>query len=107
MRVLPFRGWGHGVLLLVAWGWIAGQGAQAQSQTAPGRLNSPSGPAEAPGARQGPEMVAPDTIQFPNNPVSDFLRVYEQLQEVTLIMDNTLLAGGGQPQPDLESASDP
>ena len=94
MKTPPFRGWGHRVLFLIAWGWTAGQGAQAQSQTAPGRLNSPSALTEPPGARQGPEMVAPDTIQFPNNPVSDFLRVYEQLQEVTLIMDNTLLAGG-------------
>jgi len=40
------------------------------------------------------EMVSPDTIQFPNNPVSDFLLVYEKLKGVTLIKDAGLLAGG-------------
>lgn len=42
----------------------------------------------------GPEMISPDTIQFPNNPVSDFLMVYEKLKGVTLIKDASLLAGG-------------
>ena len=41
-----------------------------------------------------PEMISPDTIQFPNNPVSDFLMVYEKLKGVTLIKDASLLAGG-------------
>ena len=41
-----------------------------------------------------PEMVSPDTIQFPNNPVSDFLVVYEKLKGVTLIKDASLLGGG-------------
>ena len=95
MRIFPFRSWARGwLLLLVAWGWAASHVTQAQTPTAPGRLNSPTGLTGAPGARKEPEMVAPDTIQFPNNPVSDFLRVYEQLREVTLILDNTLLAGG-------------
>ena len=40
------------------------------------------------------EMVSADTIQFPNNPVSDFLVVYEKLKGVTLIKDASLLAGG-------------
>jgi type II secretion system protein D len=40
------------------------------------------------------EMVSPDTIQFPNNPVSDFLLVYERLKGVTLIKDASLAAGG-------------
>ena len=40
------------------------------------------------------EMVSPDTIQFPNNPVSDFLVVYEKLKGVTLIKDASLLGGG-------------
>ena len=40
------------------------------------------------------DMVSPDTIQFPNNPVSDFLIVYEKLKGVTLIKDASLLAGG-------------
>ncbi|NBS87829.1 MAG: hypothetical protein EBS60_07080, partial [Verrucomicrobia bacterium] len=40
------------------------------------------------------EMISPDTIQFPNNPVSDFLLVYEKLKGVTLIKDASLLAGG-------------
>ena len=43
---------------------------------------------------QEPEMVSPDTIQFPNNPVSDFLVVYEKLKGVTLIKDASLLGGG-------------
>ncbi len=41
-----------------------------------------------------PEMVSPDTIQFPNNPVSDFLVIYEKLKGVTLIKDASLLGGG-------------
>ena len=40
------------------------------------------------------EMISPDTIQFPNNPVSDFLLIYEKLKGVTLIKDASLLAGG-------------
>jgi len=52
-----------------------------------------------PGAGEVPlvqesEMVLPDTIQFPNNPVSDFLVVYEKLKGVTLIKDASLLGGG-------------
>ena len=43
---------------------------------------------------QEPEMVSADTIQFPNNPVSDFLVVYEKLKGVTLIKDASLLGGG-------------
>jgi type II secretory pathway component GspD/PulD (secretin) len=49
--------------------------------------------AKAP-ATASDEMVSPDTIQFPNNPVSDFLMVYEKLKGVTLIKDASLLAGG-------------
>jgi len=40
------------------------------------------------------DTVAPDMIQFPNNPVSDFLLVYERLKKVVLIKDASLLAGG-------------
>ncbi|MCX6936189.1 MAG: hypothetical protein NTZ01_08410, partial [Verrucomicrobia bacterium] len=40
------------------------------------------------------EMISPDTIQFPNNPVADFLLVYEKLKGVILIKDASLLAGG-------------
>ncbi len=52
-----------------------------------------------PGTAEGvvvsdPEMISPDTIQFPNNPVSDFLVVYEKLKGVTLIKDASLLGGG-------------
>ena len=43
---------------------------------------------------QEPEMVSADTIQFPNNPVSDFLVVYKKLKGVTLIKDASLLGGG-------------
>jgi len=48
---------------------------------------------EAP-AVQEPEMVSAEMIQFPNNPVSDFLGVYEKLKGVTLIKDASLLGGG-------------
>ena len=48
---------------------------------------------EAP-AVQEPEMVSPDEIQFPSNPVSDFLMIYEKLKGVTLIKDASLLGGG-------------
>lgn len=40
------------------------------------------------------DLVSPDTIQFPNNPVSDFLLVYEKLKGITLIRDANLAAGG-------------
>ncbi|NCZ53045.1 MAG: hypothetical protein EBY81_04025, partial [Verrucomicrobia bacterium] len=55
--------------------------------------------AELPATGEGvvvsePEMISPDTIQFPNNPVSDFLVVYEKLKGVTLIKDASLLGGG-------------
>jgi len=40
------------------------------------------------------DMISPDTIQFPNNPVSDFLLVYERLKGVTLIKDASLSQGG-------------
>ena len=44
----------------------------------PGLMTLPTKPkvAESPAE----EMVTPDTIQFPNNPVSDFLMVYERLR---------------------------
>ena len=58
----------------------------------PGRMALPK-EAKAP-ATASDEMVSPDTIQFPNNPVSDFLMVYERLKGVTLIKDASLLAGG-------------
>ncbi len=56
-------------------------------------LMTPSQPPKV-AERPAEEMVTPDTIQFPNNPVSDFLMVYERLKGVTLIKDATLLAGG-------------
>jgi len=67
--------------------------AQIPSQ-APAPLDSAFG--EDAKATEGatPEMISPDTIQFPNNPVSDFLMVYEKLKGVTLIKDASLLAGG-------------
>ncbi len=56
---------------------------------------TPVPPAVAPqGVAPAEEMVSPDTIQFPNNPVSDFLLVYERLKGVTLIKDASLAAGG-------------
>jgi len=75
----------------------AGMDLSGWAQTKPtiGRLTPP---APAPVAKDkensSEEMVAPDTIQFPNNPVSDFLTIYEQLKGVPLIKDATLLAGG-------------
>ena len=50
-------------------------------------------PALPPSEASG-EMIMPDTIQFPGNPVSDFLLVYEKLKGVTLIKDAGLSAGG-------------
>ena len=51
-------------------------------------------PSLPPPGSSDPDMVSPDTIQFPNNPVSDFLLVYERLKGVTLIKDASLAAGG-------------
>jgi len=83
-----------GLTALVAWGFLVGQEVPAQTPAAPGRMAPPMGAVGAAKSSEAEEMVAPDTIQFPNNPVSDFLRVYEQLKEVPLILDATLLAGG-------------
>ncbi|MFM8792552.1 MAG: hypothetical protein ACKOFX_08775, partial [Solirubrobacterales bacterium] len=72
-------------------------GLSAQIPPSPGQLpaSNPSSPA-LPGSSQSStqEMISPDTIQFPNNPVSDFLLVYERLKGVTLIKDASLAAGG-------------
>ena len=94
MSAIPSSGRAFGLLVLTAWGFLAGQEVVAQTPSAPGRMTSPARAAGAAGTREAEEMVAPDTIQFPNNPVADFLRVYEQLKEVPLILDATLLAGG-------------
>ena len=59
---------------------------------APGRLTGSSALNASPAPAE--DMVSPDTIQFPNNPVSDFLLVYEKLKGVTLIKDAGLAAGG-------------
>jgi type II secretion system protein D len=64
----------------------------AQNQNAVGRLGLASSNEEASAGEA--EMVSADTIQFPNNPVADFLVVYEKLKGVTLIKDASLLAGG-------------
>ena len=66
----------------------------AQTPAAPGRMNPPANAPVAATAREAEEMISPDTIQFPNNPVSDFLLVYERLKGVTLIKDAGLAAGG-------------
>jgi type II secretion system protein D len=90
--ILPGRFWLRWILLA----WVEGQAAFAQSPQAPGRLGAAaSGLGSVPAVvKEEEEMVAPDTIQFPNNPVADFLRVYERLKEVPLILDATLLQGG-------------
>jgi type II secretion system protein D len=69
-----------------------GAEVSAQNQNAVGRLGVASSNEEA--SAPEAEMVSADTIQFPNNPVSDFLVVYEKLKGVTLIKDASLLAGG-------------
>jgi len=67
--------------------------AQVAAQTSiPSDLN-PGGDTKATEGSTS-EMISPDTIQFPNNPVSDFLMIYEKLKGVTLIKDASLLAGG-------------
>jgi type II secretion system protein D len=58
--------------------------ADAQSLT--------NAPAVPPVAAQ--DNIPPEVIQFPNNPISDFLLVYERLQGAVLIKDATLLGGG-------------
>jgi len=74
--------------------------AQTEAKPVPGRMPIPSLPITgspvdvAKKDSPDPEMVSPDTIQFPNNPVSDFLLIYEKLKGVTLIKDASLLAGG-------------
>ncbi|NBR69844.1 MAG: hypothetical protein EBT69_06665 [Verrucomicrobia bacterium] len=74
--------------------------AQVEAKPVPGRMPMPSLPSPvtladaAKNDSADPEMVSPDTIQFPNNPVSDFLVIYEKLKGVTLIKDASLLAGG-------------
>jgi len=90
VRNQALRAW----LALVLWGWAAGEVGLGQTPQSPGRLTSPVGGPGPTGISKEEDMVAPDTIQFPNNPVSDFLRIYEKLKEVPLILDATLLAGG-------------
>ena len=68
------------------WGQASVEAINSDQMTLPKEVKT-SGAASA-------EMVSPDTIQFPNNPVSDFLMVYEKLKGVTLIKDASLLAGG-------------
>lgn len=66
-------------------------GALAQfSPEPPGNLPAPPFAAEG---QEKPE-IADTTINFPNSPVSDFLDLYESLQEVPLIKDASLTAGG-------------
>ncbi|NBQ56143.1 MAG: hypothetical protein EBU36_05815, partial [Verrucomicrobia bacterium] len=84
---------------LLGW-WVGNVSAQNATPSPSGRMTMPSVPLvsslgeSAKGDSEDPEMVSPDTIQFPNNPVSDFLLIYEKLKGVTLIKDASLLAGG-------------
>ena len=89
------------LLLCSLLGWFGAVGlAQNAAPKPPGLIPIPSmapgdSTAEAPKDQPvDPEMVSPDTIQFPNNPVSDFLLIYEKLKGVTLIKDANLLTGG-------------
>lgn len=79
------------LIFLVAAAGAGGLWAQGPSgsQGPAGSSSGPTVPATTP-----PGMISPDTIQFPNNPVSDFLLVYERLKGVTLIKDASLAAGG-------------
>ena len=81
-----------GFLLLCGLLLFFGAEGSAQNQNAVGKLGVTLPNEEVPSAEA--EMVSADTIQFPNNPVSDFLVVYEKLKGVTLIKDASLLAGG-------------
>ena len=80
--------------------WVGSVSAQNATSSPPGRMTMPSlsmvdSLAEtSKNESADPEMVSPDTIQFPNNPVADFLLIYEKLKGVTLIKDASLLAGG-------------
>jgi len=80
---------------VVLWGWAAGEVGLGQAPQSPGRLTPPVGAQGLPGISKEEDMVAQNTIQFTNNPVSDFLMIYEELKEVPLIKDASLLAGGG------------
>ena len=86
--------------LVVLLGFAMGHAwAQNTNRPVSGRMATPALPPSLPvldSAKDSadPEMVSPDTIQFPNNPVSDFLLIYEKLKGVTLIKDASLLAGG-------------
>jgi len=55
-----------------------------------------SSKSEADGSDAGStsKMSGTYSLEYANNPVSDFLRVYEELKGVTLIKDASLLAGG-------------
>jgi len=81
-----------GFLLLCGLLLFFGAEGSAQNQNAVGKLGVTLPNEDVPSAEA--EMVSADTIQFPNNPVSDFLVVYEKLKGVTLIKDASLLAGG-------------
>jgi general secretion pathway protein D len=72
--------------LLICGGLLWGL-VPVRAQTLP-----PPAPSVTPASAE--EMISPDTIQFPNNPVSDFLLIYERLKGVVLIKDGSLLAGG-------------
>jgi len=81
-------------LLLTGFGFLNGTvHAQVAAQTSIPTDLTPGGDAKATEGSTS-EMISPDTIQFPNNPVSDFLMIYEKLKRVTLIKDASLLAGG-------------
>ena len=78
--------------LLFSLSAVGVRGWAQERLSVPGRAALPA-TGEAP-AVQEPEMVSAEMIQFPNNPVSDFLGVYEKLKGVTLIKDASLLGGG-------------
>jgi len=93
------------LIVLLVMGFVFGMGNGLVSQTEVPASDRPPGsflplPPSAPDLslsqmeKGDSEMVSPDMIQFPNNPVSDFLLIYERLKGITLIKDASLLAGG-------------
>jgi len=93
------------LIVLLVMGFVFGMGNGLVSQTEVPPSDRPPGsflplPPSAPDLslsqmeKGDSEMVSPDMIQFPNNPVSDFLLIYERLKGITLIKDASLLAGG-------------
>ena len=74
----------------------AGPGAGEQPGGPGERPGGPGGRPGGPGGRPGgPGAAVPDTVtlQFPNNPVTDLLGIYERLTSKTIIKDTSIFEG--------------